>query len=113
MPRISVIAGVSNHGKTYLALLQVNTKADVIQMYLSALAMKLDQDRPDWRKNTVIQFDGAPYHKSKETREHAKNLGMSIIFSGPQSYDTAPCELFFSRLKSTDLNAAGKATGKR
>ena len=53
-PRISVIAGISNHGNIYIALLQVNTKTDVIQMYLTALAMKLDEERPDWRKNTVI-----------------------------------------------------------
>jgi len=112
-PRISLIAGVGNHGELYLSLLQVNTNADVIKMYLTALAMRLDQERPDWRKDTVIQFDGAPYHKSKETREHAESLGMSLIISGPQSYDAAPAELFFGKLKRQDLNPASRATGKR
>lgn len=112
-PRISVIAGVSSQGEIYLSLLQVNTNSDVVKMYLVALARRLDQERPDWRKDTVIQLDGAPYHKSKEVRQHVKNLGMSIIFSGPQSYDAAPAELFFALLKKKNLNPAGLATGKR
>ena len=41
-PRISLIVGVSNHGDNYIALLQVNTNSDVIKMYLTALAMRLD-----------------------------------------------------------------------
>ena len=82
-PRISVIAGVSNHGETYISLLQVNTNTNVIRLYLTALAMRLDQERSQWRKDTVVQLDGAPYHKAKEVREHAKNLGMNLVFSGP------------------------------
>ena len=82
-------------------------------MYLTALAQQLDKERPDWRKDTVIQLDGAPYHKKAETREHAKDLGMSMIFSAPQSYDTAPAELFFSNLKRHHLNPDGKPTGKK
>ena len=82
-PRISLIAGVGNHGELYLSLLQVNTNTDVVKMYLTALAMRLDEERPNWRKDTVIQLDGAPYHKSADTKEHAKSLGISIIISGP------------------------------
>ena len=41
-PRISLIAGVSNHGECYISMLQVSTNADVIKLYLTALATKLD-----------------------------------------------------------------------
>ena len=75
--------------------------------------MRLDRERSNWRKDTVIQFDGAPYHKAKETRDHAENLGMSLIFSGPQSYDAAPAELFFAELKKHDLNPEALPTGKK
>ena len=81
-------------------------------MYLTALALRLDDERADWRKDTVIQLDGAAYHKSKEVREQALDLGISLVYSGPQSYDSAPAELFFSRLKSEDLNPAGESTEK-
>ena len=112
-PRICLIAGVSNHGELYLSLLQINTNTKVVKMYLTALALRLDKERAGWRRDTVIQFDGAPYHKSKEVREHAKDLGMSLVYSAPQSYDAAPAELFFSRIKVRNLNPSGEPTGKR
>ena len=41
-PRISLIAGVSNHGELYISLLQVNTNTEVTKLYLTALALRLD-----------------------------------------------------------------------
>jgi len=35
------------------------------------------------------------------------------MFSGPYSYDIAPCELFFALLKSSDINIHQVATGKK
>jgi hypothetical protein len=64
-PRISVIAGVSNYGEIYISLLQVNTNTSVIRLYLTALAMRLDQERSQWQKDAVIQLDVAPYHKGQ------------------------------------------------
>ena len=82
-PRICLIAGVSNHGELYLSLLQINTNTEVVKVYLTALAQQLDKERNNWRSNTVIQFDGAPYHKSREVRDHVNYLGMHIVYSAP------------------------------
>ena len=58
-PRISVIAAIDTEGDMYLSLTQVNTDTPIMKMYLSYLAEALDNDRPDWRENTVILLDGA------------------------------------------------------
>ena len=51
-----------------------------------------------------MQFDGATYHTSKETLEVFQRLKISTIISAPYSYDAAPCELYFARLKRGDMN---------
>ena len=53
-PRISLIAGVSNHGQLYMALSQANTNAENLQLFLAHLAKLLDKERPQWRKNTIF-----------------------------------------------------------
>ena len=42
-----------------------------------------------------------------------EKLGISVIFSGPQSYDTAPAELLFAMIKNRDLNPSCHKTGKK
>jgi len=42
-----------------------------------------------------------------------ESLRIPIIFSGPHSYDAAPCELFFSYFKSVDLNPERLSLGKK
>lgn len=36
-------------------------------MYLKFLTQKLDEDRPGWRLDSIIQLDGASYHKAPAT----------------------------------------------
>lgn len=112
-PRISLILGFDSSGDVYLALTQVNTDHKVMQLYLSQLAEALDIERPTWRDDTVVLLDGARYHTCQSTRDHIKHLRMPVMFSGPRSYDTAPCELFFASLKNGDLNPLRRATGKK
>ena len=52
----------------------------------------LDCEADDWRKETLILLDNAPYHKSTQTRAAIKKLGLPVIFSGPYSYESAPVE---------------------
>ena len=60
-----------------------------------------------------LLFSNASYHTCDETLKHLAFLGMEVIFSGPYSYSTAPCELLFAALKSGDLNPARQKTGKK
>jgi hypothetical protein len=48
-PRISMILSFDSEGEVYFALTQVNTNADIMKMFLSQLASRLDVDRPNWR----------------------------------------------------------------
>ena len=110
-PRVSLIAALDTEGDVYLSVTQVNTDSDVMRLYLSRLAMQLDFERPDWRKSTVFMLDNASYHK--KILGHLKELKIQVIFTGPYSYDAAPCELLFAQLKTNNLNPSGLQTGKK
>ena len=58
-------------------------------------------------------LDGASYHISGEVQTYLSDLKIPVIFTGPYSYDACPCELFFSQLKSTELNPEGLSTGTK
>ena len=73
-------------------------------MFFHHLAAKLDKERPHWRDDSVLCLDNAPYHQSNSTLKLFKDLRIPVTFFGPHSYSIAPCELFFSFLKSTHLN---------
>jgi len=43
------------------------TNADVMLLFMSNLAKKLDIEVPFWRETSVFLLDGAKYHVSLET----------------------------------------------
>ncbi len=75
--------------------------------------LKLDKDRLNWRNDTIILLDNAPYHCSSQMLQLMELLRIPIIFTGPHSYDAAPCELFFALFKSVDFNPDRLPLGKR
>ena len=60
-----------------------------------------------------LLFSNASYHTCDETLKHLAFLRMEVIFSGPYSYSTAPCELLFAHFKRGELNPAQMPTGKK
>ena len=103
-PRISMILAFDSEGEVYYALTQVSTDTAIMKMFLSQLASRLDIDRPQWRKDSVILLDGAPYHMCNEVRLHMLYLRLPIIFTAPASYDASPVEKFFAYFKNQDIN---------
>ena len=75
--------------------------------------LKLDQEDAEWRSNTVLLLDNAPYHTSDSTLRLMHGLQIPVLFTGPYSYDASPIELLFAAFKSCDLNPRHMATGKR
>ena len=75
-----------------------------MEIFFRYLTQKLDKDRLNWRSNTVIILDNAPYHNSKASMKLYETLNLPITFTGPHSYDGAPCELLFALIKSENLN---------
>ena len=112
-PRISLLVALDNHGELYYALNQGNTNKEVMCLFLRGLATKLNQEGRNWRSNTLIYMDGAPYHDALETIREAKALNLPLALMGPYSYDTAPCELLFAEFKKADINPDQLPTGKK
>ena len=112
-PRIAMITALDTEGRIYFSLSHANTNSQMMLLFLSRLCRVLDKDGWGWRDNTVILLDGAKYHTSKEAKDALAYLQIPAIFSGPYSYDGAPCELLFGHLKKTDINASRLSTGKK
>ena len=110
---VNMIAAVDTEGQVYLSLTMFNTDTNVMLMFLSRLASLLTQENADWRSNTVILLDGAPYHKSEETKAHMIKLGLTVCFTAVACYDSSPIEFFFAWFKKEELNPENLPTGKR
>ena len=95
-PRISMITAVSSFGDIYVSLTQSNSNQSMMSLFMEHLVAKLHKESSNWRKNTIVTWDGAPYHRSKETKKMLQRLEIPIMQMGPYSYDVAPCELFFA-----------------
>ena len=68
---------------------------------------------PSWRDDTVLLLDGAKYHMGIEIRNYMRKMELSVIWSGPYSYNTAPIEKLFGHLKFGELNQDEMPTGKK
>ena len=111
--RVTLIGAIDSKGAAYLSIATGNTDSDVFVTYLYHLAATLDRESEDWRKETLLLLDNALYHKSDQTRKAIKKLGIRVIFSGPYCFESAPIEVWFSHLKTGDLNPLGIQVGKR
>ena len=113
VPRISLIAGIDTTGNIYVSLTQTNSNSMVMDMFFRHLVIKLDKERKNWREDTVIILDNAPYHTSESSLKTYESLNIPILFTGPNSYDAAPCELLFAQFKSVDINPRHLPLGKK
>ena len=99
MPRLSLIAALTTDGEVFYALTHAMTNAEVMLLFMSSLARKLDSELQFWRDDTVFLLDGAKYHVSDQTQDYLKKLNIKVIYSGPYSFLTVPIELLFGGLK--------------
>ena len=74
MPRISVIGAVDTEGQVYVSLTQVVTDNEIIKLFLSKLAIRLDSEQANWREKSILMMDSAKYHTSEEVKNHLKTL---------------------------------------
>ena len=84
-----------------------------MSVFFVQLVKKLDEENKQWRKDTVILLDNAPYHKSAELLTLLKELQIPVLFTGPHSYAAVPIELWFAAFKADDINPRHVPTGKR
>ena len=104
---------LDTEGRIWCSLTQANTDADVMTLFLRYLARRLDRETPGWEQSSYILLDNAAWHSSATMKERLAKMRLPIIYSGPYSYSTAPCEAAFSALKFADLNPQRLPTGKK
>ena len=84
-----------------------------MEIYLVELVKMLDEEDVRWREDTVIMWDNASYHSNPRTKRLLERLRIPLMFLGPYSYDMAPAELLFAKLKTADLHPGEIAVGKK
>ena len=84
----------------------------MMSLFMEKLVLKLDKQNQHWRNSTIIQWDGAGYHRARGTYEMLQRLRVPIMMLGPYSYDAAPAELFFAAFKCADINPNKIPLGK-
>ena len=82
-------------------------------IFMVQLVKTLNQERPDWRKDTIILHDNAPYFKSVKMRRTLESLDIPMLFTGQHSYAAVPIELWFAAFKRDDINPRHIPTGKK
>jgi len=58
--------------------------------FLSHMFVRLDDEIPGWRADSVVLLDGAKYHTSEQCRAYLRVCGAQVMYSSPYSY----CKLF-------------------
>ena len=84
-----------------------------MEIFLTELVQMLDSESPLWRQDTVLVWDNASYHTAKSTKRLLESLEVPLMQLGAYSYDMAPAELLFARLKTSDLHPGKIAVGKK
>lgn len=56
-------------------------------------------------------IDNAGYHRSANVRARLHELKVPLMYLGPYHFRMAPIEIFFSIMKSHDLNPLGSHLG--
>ena len=73
----------------------------------------LDSENPGSSRITTFVVDGAGYHSDRETRHVIKQMGIKYLILAPYYYSGSVCELYYSRIKSGELNAMNLRLGKK
>lgn len=82
-------------------------------MFIRDLIRQFNEESRNWRKTTILQWDGAAYHQGKSIMNTLKELDIPIMISAPHSYEMSPCELMFAAIKSGDINPRNFKLGKK
>ena len=81
-----MLAAIDTLGQVYMALTMQITDSEVLCLFLKQLFERIELERPDFRQNTILLIDGAPYHRSEETHNFLCNIGVKTVMGGPYGY---------------------------
>jgi hypothetical protein len=78
-PRVSMIVATDSLGNIYFSLLQSNNNQFTFGIFIQRLVARLDADRPNWRRDTVMLMDGAPYHTAESCHDLYAKLRLPML----------------------------------
>ena len=96
---MTLISAITMDGGHYFSLISGSNNQYTYMKYLRMLSRQLDKDEPDWRETSVVLMDNARIHSTPDVLATIEELGMTVLFSGPASFEAIPVELCFAVLK--------------
>jgi hypothetical protein len=84
-----------------------------MRLFMNELIIRLDREDKAWRRNTVLVWDGAGYHTSKETLAMLEDYQVPMLQLGAYGYLLNTPELLFAAFKSKKLNIDDVPVGKK
>ena len=57
-----MLAAIDNFGEIYFSIVQANVDHEVFCLFISKIVAKLTTENRNWRKDTIMMLDNAPYH---------------------------------------------------
>ena len=80
---LSIITAVSSDGRFMYTVNNGKNNSNTFMLFLIKLSNHLDNTVANWRQNTIIMIDNAPYHRSKMMMEKYQVLKVPVMFLGP------------------------------
>ena len=78
-PRISLMAAIDTDGEVYMSVSQSNTDIETMGLFLRNLDTMLSEEDQNWKKKTIILWDGAGYHSGADILDVAKKLQLPLL----------------------------------
>ena len=94
-----MIAGIDNFGDAYLSIIQANNNQYTWSEFVRELVAKLDEDRPNWRDDTILLVDGAKMHSTELVQQIYQKLKVPIMIAPPYAWNLVATESFHSLFK--------------
>jgi hypothetical protein len=82
-PRVTMVVAADSLGNVFFSLSQSNSNQDTFGLFMRSLFLKLDKERPTWRRNTLVTLDGARYHRTPAICELFATLYIPVAMLGP------------------------------
>jgi transposase len=101
---VNLIAALTSDGEVLYTVNIGKTNSYTFGFFLTKLVSYLDNQDPQWRKNSIIMIDNASYHRGVPTLHQIEMLKLPVLFLGPYHFRMAPVEMLFNYIKSHDLN---------
>ena len=80
---LSMIAAVSSDGRLMYTINSGKNNSSTFMLFIIKLSNFLDEINLNWRQNTIIMIDNAPYHRSRVMMEKYQVLKVPVLFLGP------------------------------